>query len=237
MPYSLSAQTALPNNPAILPNDFNELLKPETTDGWFFLKDSLYVYPDTLFTKYKNWWGLGTNDKMKFEKKLTDKIGGNHYDYKLFHKGIEVYPLMVRVHDYIEKGLVANGRLIKNLAIDTSVIITKAQAISNALYNINATKYYWEDSIAQSSIKSIKNNQNATYYPNPVLVIIHLNADRNFNHVDFKLAYKLIVGIKEPEDNILTYFIDAIYNPDNSFETWTMGSDSGTSTPFFTTNL
>jgi len=33
-------------------------------------------------------------------------------------------------------------------------------------------------------------------------------------------------------DPSLTYFIDAIYNPDNSFETWIMGSDPESSAPF-----
>jgi len=33
-------------------------------------------------------------------------------------------------------------------------------------------------------------------------------------------------------DPTLTYFIDAIYNPNNSFETWTMGSSSENPAPF-----
>jgi hypothetical protein len=83
MSNPLNAQTALPNNPANLPSDLNVLLKPETTDGWVFLKDSLYVHPDTLFTKYKAWWGLGVYDSIVCIQTINDNNGSEiHKTYR-----------------------------------------------------------------------------------------------------------------------------------------------------------
>ena len=39
-------------------------------------------------------------------------------------------------------------------------------------------------------------------------------------------------GIYVENDPSLTYFLDAIYNPTNTFESWIMGSPSESSTPF-----
>ena len=89
---NIYSQTSLPNNPNNLPSDFNALLKPESKDGWVFLKDSLYVHPDTLFTKYKSWFELGPNDSVVCILNEQDSFNGNYRTYILFHKGIEVYP-------------------------------------------------------------------------------------------------------------------------------------------------
>ena len=88
----LDAQTSLPNNPTNLPTNLSVLVKPESKDGWVFLKDSLYVHPDTLFTKYKSWFELGPNDSVVCILNEQDSFNGNYRTYILFHKGIEVYP-------------------------------------------------------------------------------------------------------------------------------------------------
>ncbi|MBK7957790.1 MAG: M4 family metallopeptidase [Bacteroidetes bacterium] len=200
----------LTNNPSSLPDDLSELVSSESTDGWVYLKDTMYVHPDSLFTKYKSYWGLGNYDSIVKTEVMTDEIGGQHYTFKQYHKGLEVYPMVVRVHDYIGKGLVINGNFVAGLRIDTAGIKTPTEIIAAAKNEINATLYTWEDSASQANLKQATGNSNATYYPSPKLLIFQKNIGTDNHYEDgFSLAYRTSIASLLPHKDEVSVFSNA----------------------------
>ncbi len=100
----------------------------------------------------------------------------------------------------------ANGRVFNNINLNTSPSVAQNTAIQTAISYINATKYYWQDSILEAEIKIEKNDPTATYYPKPLLTILPIY---NNNAIQsFMLCYKVQVSSFEPH-NVVDIYIDA----------------------------
>ena len=64
-----------------------------------------------------------------------------------------------------------NGKYVSNIKAQTAAL-TPENALTSALQSINAKKYMWESAVEENELKAIKNNPNATYYPQPTLTYL-----------------------------------------------------------------
>jgi len=145
----------------------------------------------------------GKNDELVLQNSLSDTLGLAHQFYIQFYKGIRVENAMYISH--IKDGIVecVNGDFFKINNIDVNPIISKEQALKNALNKIGAKKYKWEMPSEEEFIKDYYNDRNATYYPTGELVILFSKASQSF-----RLAYKFNIFAYFPLDHSNVY-IDA----------------------------
>ena len=90
----------------------------------------------------------------------------------------------------------ANGEYIDAPNIDISIILSKEEAIRKAKEHIDAKEYMWEDEAENNWLKSITNDETASFYPNPEIVICKNSID--FKDTTFHIAYKIDIYAKEP---------------------------------------
>ncbi|MDR1120603.1 MAG: M4 family metallopeptidase [Dysgonamonadaceae bacterium] len=144
----------------------------------------------------------GTKDKTS-EK---DDLGYVHERYAQYYKGIKIEHSDIRVHYLNDLFVSANGEYIDAPNIDVSVILSKENAIQNAMKYIGAKEYMWEDETENNWLKSTTNDSTVSFYPNAEIIICKNNID--FKDTTFHVAYMIDIFAKEPLSHDYVY-IDA----------------------------
>jgi len=134
----------------------------------------------------------GTRNKMS-EK---DNLGYLQERYAQYYKGIKVEHSDIRVRYLNGLFVSANGEYINAQNIDITVVLSKNNAIEKAKEYFGAKAYMWEDEAENNWLKSITNNETATFYPNPEIVICKNSID--VQDTTFHIAYKIDIYAKEP---------------------------------------
>jgi len=150
--------------------DMIAIAKPSSKQGWVKFKDGSNIAPTTVFTTHKDAFGLSTDDQMVLIKTETDQLGYTHYRYQQKYKGINVEGGEYIEHvigGFVEK---ANGKIIRGLNLNINPSISESDAFTNALNHVNADIYMWEDVNEEQVLKEFKNDNSATYFPQPELV-------------------------------------------------------------------
>ena len=145
-------------------------------------------------------------DKFSLIKTETDEIGFTHYRYQQTFNGISVIGGEYLLHEKNGKIISANGNYFSGLSINVTPTVSKETAIQNAIKNFGAKKYQWENQEEENFLKKETNNPNATYYPNPELVIASINGINQKEN--FRLCYKVNINSSEPYE-IYDVFVDA----------------------------
>ena len=134
----------------------------------------------------------GTKDRMS-EK---DDLGYVHERYAQYYKGIKIENSDIRVRYLNGLFVSANGEYIDAPNIDVSVILSKEDAIQKAKEYIGAKEYIWENEAENHWLKIITNDENASFHPNPEIVICKNSID--IKDTMFHIAYKIDIYAKEP---------------------------------------
>ncbi len=171
-----------------------------------WLKPKGKITTETFLENSNTILGLDANNSLVLLQALTDDIGMTHTRYAQYYKGVKVEGAQVLVHE--KNGIITtvNGNWVKDISGSVNPSITKASALALAKTHMPAKKYYWEIPAMESMLKEIKNNPNATYYPNAKLVLAA--QDYTQNGAQYKLSYKLDI-YAETKENHKTIFIDA----------------------------
>ena len=148
------------------------------------------------------------------------------YDTMIFHKWFVFCYLIVmgrRVFLLLFLGLFLASCQKKGSDID-AIVLPEGYYIKCKIDGIDKTF-----NIMAKATKLVKTNQ--------VFISIFGKASEDAANIErINMGISSMTPIKTgnyvENDPSLTYFIDAIYNPDNSFETWIMGSDPESSAPF-----
>lgn len=177
-----------------------------TTD-WVRFKADFKTLHNDLFSLHAEAFGLGINDIMLLQKSEADKLGMTHHRYKQTYKGVPVWGADYTIHEKEGKALSGNGKIVNGLNLSIQPQLNPQQAIEAALSYTNAEKYMWEDAANENKLKYIKNNINASYYPNAELIIAAKHLTRN--PADYKLAYKVNIFAEYPMSH-KDIFIDAL---------------------------
>jgi Zn-dependent metalloprotease len=164
------------------------------------------VTTNNFFQEFSNTFGISDADKFVVYKTENDEIGFTHYRYKQTYKGINVTGGEYLLHEKNGKLISANGNFYPGLSLNTTPTISKEIAIQNAIKNIGAKKYQWENQEEENFLKKETNNPNASYYPTTELLIAPKNGI--YKNEDFRLCYKVKINAAIPYE-IYDVFVDA----------------------------
>jgi hypothetical protein len=181
---------------------------PNSKPDWICFKNPALVDPSTIFLSYGGYMGLSGDDAMVLLKQETDDLGITHTYYEQNYKNFKVEGCQFIIHSRNSKSYLANGNICKNLNVNINATISPSIAIAYAMSHVNATTYMWQDSLEENNLKQRTNNVNATYYPNPELLITMNGVDLPVNSSNYKLAYKIEIIAKVPFVK-KTVYIDA----------------------------
>ena len=134
---------------------------PNSQNGWVYFKNPAIINPVSVFANYKNAFSLNTDDNMQIIKTETDKQGTTHTYYQQYFKGIKVEGCQYIIHSKNSESYLANGKTCTGLSLSITPNVTASNAINYAKAFVNATKYMWEDSTEEHSLKEIKNDRSA----------------------------------------------------------------------------
>lgn len=144
---------------------------------------------DSIFYYYNHLFDLGEHNQMRFRRKqeFKDRIEPTtRYQYDLYHKGYllsEKAAFFYIIDNKIKKGAV---RIPSYVNIDTSVNVSKDEAIEFALKAIPAKVYAWDEPSWEEDAKS----NGESFYPNPKLIIT-----RKLGNNNFELIYKIDIYV------------------------------------------
>jgi len=99
-----------------------------------------------------------------------DAIRSQHYRFQQMHSGVKVEGAQLLLHLGADGKIVANGRLVKGIQSAAQNQLSEENALNKAMDFIGADHYFWQDPEMEALIKRIKNDPNATYFPNGDLV-------------------------------------------------------------------
>ncbi|MFC4738545.1 M4 family metallopeptidase [Flavobacterium ponti] len=124
-----------------------------------------------LFSKEYN-----LNENYSYTKLYSnsDERGLKHEKFQQFYKNIKVEFGTVITHINNEGVYFVNGELYNANQLNITPTISSQQGFSNALQNINATKYMWEDAEQANLMEYKKPEGELVIFPNVVNNEIHL---------------------------------------------------------------
>ncbi|MCB0396014.1 MAG: M4 family metallopeptidase [Flavobacteriales bacterium] len=194
------AQQSSPETPENLPKlqvDQNGWLKvtpdQHLTNGQFI----------EVFTQHAE---LGKEVGFELQKHFDDNIGMTHDRYTQTYSGVQVFDAELTVHSQNGLARSANGKWVAGLSLDVQPAVSSITAVATAMQRANAHVYMWEDKNAETLLKRLRNDPDATYYPKAELVII----DPTFSGIPsaYKLAWQIDIFSVEPLSR-QWYFVDA----------------------------
>ncbi len=149
---------------------------------------------------------LSTNDDLQLLSVKNDDLGYRRYRYQQTYKGIPIEGSIYLLHEKANRTKKANGKLIRQINLNTSSGISEAAALAAALRYMGADLYAWEDATHQALIKQTEQCEDATFYPPGDLVIIDPEFGQNPDN--YRLAYKFDIYAIQPHNRKIVY-IDA----------------------------
>jgi bacillolysin len=140
--------------------------------------------------------GMKSNESLVIKRVEKDKLGMTHYVYQHQISGVPVEYSEYRLHTKEGKVLSANGEFYQDLNVSTNPVITSDVAINLAKAHIGAEVYRWENPEEDKFLKARTHDPNATYQPQPELVIVAKNGD--YKTGEFRLSWKMDIYAVQP---------------------------------------
>jgi len=191
---------------------WNEQLKQisdsTSQKDWIILKENTNFTPYNIFTVNKNIFGLKNADSMKIFSDYLTEAGIRHARYQQYYNGIKVENCIAIVHSINNKANIINGTWVKDIDININPNINENDALTFALNNINAQKYFWEDTATENALKRKTGDPMASYYPHGELIICLKSRQLSYTYENLTLAYKFKISSLIPYDEKIIY-IDA----------------------------
>lgn len=170
--------------------------------GWYFFEKTAKVDPKNVFENYKDIFGLSSNDQMKLFKESKSEIPNEvFYRFQQYYKGIKIVGAVMLVKSNNDILELVHGKITKNLNINAVPAITEQEALNNALKEINAPEYAWENESWELQRKIEENSSLATWYPEAELQIVALPGFNNLNQAEFCLIYKFDIQVSSSNTN------------------------------------
>ena len=139
-------------------------------------------------------------------RKETDQLGHIHYRYRQTWNGIPVDAATLIAHTHNDKVYSINGNFYQNFTATTSASVTDSDAINAAMEFVGAESYKWQLEGEEEHLKWEQNDESATYYPSPELVLV--SDDYSFRPESFKAALKMNIYAHQPVSRAWIY-VDA----------------------------
>lgn len=206
--YALVFLNAASTSNAQLRTSVIDLAETVNRHGWVTFKNEERFQAATLFEEHGDKFGLGKSDEMRVFKKVRDTIGWTQHRYQQFHDGLRIEGAVFILHEFDNRVVKGNGKIVNDLHLASKPSITKQQALEIALSGYDLDQSYWEDTALESLIKQSKKDTSATYFPSPTLVITRSDDELPLSNSNLTLAYHINVMSKEAKGSHAVY-VDA----------------------------
>ena len=144
----------------------------------------------------KSHFSISPDFDLTLLREDKDNLGFTHYRYQQTYKGYPVHSNIFIFH--VKNGIVVsmNGQLFSKLDVKAVVILNETEALNKALAFVGAVNYKWQMPEEEHLLKYALNDENATYFPKGVLVMIP--ADDNYKGPNYRLAWKFDIYANQP---------------------------------------
>jgi Zn-dependent metalloprotease len=166
------------------------LFSKVSSNGWIKFRQDLSLKSSSVFSEHKKSFGFEDEKyEMRETKRETDKYGGTHIRLQEHYNSIPILFGDFLLHEKNGQLSSGNGKIYTTTkSIPSSPEMTKEKSIDLALANVNAKKYYWNDTAKENKIKRKSNDPTATYYPKPQL-LYYYNDKMNA----FQFCYRIVI--------------------------------------------
>lgn len=134
-------------------------------NGFIYYKDEIPLPPATFFEDHGVAFGLTHDDEMVLIETTADNFGWVHHKYKQYYLGLPVSNGLHVLHSYNNQVIMSNGNIEALSAVTGIPILPEQLALTEALEEINATVYLWEDLNEEMLLQQRTGDPLATYYP------------------------------------------------------------------------
>ncbi len=150
-------------------NDFakkqnNTIFANTSVSGWIKFNTLITTDATKVFEQYGKSFGIEVGYGMQLKKVSIGDNGYKHYKFDQTYNGIKIEfgEYIIHTENSILKS--GNGKIYTPKIINTNIFVSEAAALNNALKNILAIKYAWQDTTIENRLKR-KKGISATYYP------------------------------------------------------------------------
>lgn len=183
-------------------------IDPMSREGWIEFRKNAPYHAETVFTEQPELLNLQPADEMRLLKTNSDVAGNKHFKFAQFYNGVRVEGIEQTTHERNGKLHLANGNFVAGLELDVSPSVSPEQSIATALAMYPAEKYSWQDEQAQADFKRKKNDDQASIYPKPELLIVKIDPKAPATEDNYTLAYRMYVFAEKPYISEIVY-VDA----------------------------
>ncbi len=155
----------------------------------------------------KDFFKISSDFDFVLIRSEKDKLGMVHQRFQQTYKGYPIHSNIFIIHEKNNLVTCMNGKLFSNLDIPVSVTLTEQDALKKAISYVGAEKYMWQLPEEEKLLKYSLNDENATYYPNGVLMLVPTKSKYDIPS-EYRLAYKFDIYAQKPL-NHQWIFVDA----------------------------
>lgn len=147
--------------------------------------------PQICLEHIKKFYHLTAADNFVIKKKNIDKLGKEHIKMGHYHNGIQVYGSSLIMHSNQRGVYLLTAKLAANFNPTDKKLISEKEIIPLALQAQPAELYRWQNNDEEENLKRIKDDPNATYYPQPELMYYPFRSS-------YVLVYRVLVSSEIP---------------------------------------
>lgn len=177
--------------PSILHFDQNSVNRPNAESPDIWMRQNL---------------NANSGFRLKYERSGKGADSYTHLRYQQYFGRFKVEAAQVILHLKNNQCISLNGKYFPQLDIDTSVEISRDEAIRKALALYSEAVFMWEIPSEEALLRKVSSGRKNSYYPRPELMIISVND--SCRNSDFRMAYKMDIYSYAPHSRKWIY-IDA----------------------------
>ena len=160
------------------------------------LSDRLIISKEQTIPYLIKVLGLSDSYKLQQTKDEYDEIGFEHLRFQLTYNEIPILGGIIIAHIKNQKLHSFNGEYFEVKRNTSQNLFSENECLSKTLDLVGAKVYNWQMPDEEATIKVIKNDNNATWFPQGKLMYCPKNLD--FEKGEFELTYKFKIYAHEP---------------------------------------
>ncbi len=162
--------------------------------------------PENFSSWMQEKFNANSSFRLQYTRSVQGSNGYQHLRYQQYCGPYRVEGGEMVLHQKGNTVVSMNGLYFPSIKPDLQISIAATDAIKIALSSYSDAVFMWEVAHEEKALKAIKNNPNASYYPQTELLIVSTND--SFTANSFRLAYKMDISLYAPFSREAVY-IDA----------------------------
>jgi len=190
-------------------------LNDSIRSGFLYFKTPNNFQPGNLYQLYKQNAPDANNDMVLTDSHVDSLVGFTHHTYQQTYMDIPIEGAGCIEHFNTNGSLsFINAKVADSIKKNHIPSISKEEAVKYLIHQLRREEivFAWEDEDWEKQIKLDRDNENATWYPEPELIWA-VDTMKNMNMIisgdRYSLAYKMSIKIVEPDFETFIYYVDA----------------------------